>query len=158
MSKTCCMRLGAVAILGLALGCGGGGGDDDGITRGAWYTNIDLLMDVCGPDIHEVTGSDVEYLTSDRVLIKVYLDETSACLAWTWELYGTRTGPDTFAMDPLTNDFLCALEEGYGYGFFDLTSATFTLGPDYDRVQGDFEGEYGGGTCTGTLYVTLTPR
>ena len=153
------VRITSVAILGLVLGCGGGGGgDDDGITRGAWYTNVDILMLDCGPDVGEVLGSDVTYFAGNRVQISIYLDETDRCLPWTWELLGTETSPGVYDMDTILGDYLCALNESYGYDFFDITGATFVQDTAYDRVTGDFTAEYGGGTCHGQIFITLTPR
>lgn len=157
MGKTLWIRLGSVLLLTLVMGCGGGGGDDfDGPDVGAYWTAIDINTSPCGPPINEQgLGSDLTELPADRIRLDVYLEGSPGCMAQTWTIFGTRTSPTTADMDDVINDFLCELDEVYGYGFFDITNFTLEVLPDYIQLQGFFSAEHDGGTCTGSIFITL---
>ena len=160
MHATRWARFGSVLLLGLVLGCGGGGGDgfDDGITRGTYYTNVEIFTDPCGPVVREVMGSSVFEEPENRVRLVLYMDGTPGCSPATLTIHGTRTGPSSIDVDDLPGAWLCALQEEYGYGTFDITNAVYTEEPTYDRITGDFTAAYDGGTCSGDIYITLSDR
>ncbi len=152
------VRIVCIAMLALAVSCGGSGDDewDGGDLPGDFWTAVDIATAPCGPPVNEVMGGNITLLAENRIRVDVFVTQSGNCGVQMLTLYGTRTGPSSADMDDVAGEFLCALELDYGYGIFSIANAVMTeIRAGVYQIQGDFNAEYGSGVCSGTIWITL---
>lgn len=154
---TTSVRVASLCALTVLLGCGGGGSIFDR-PRGDWRISFQLLSETpegCGVDIQESLRGEVVDLSSTRIQLTIYFEETDGCNARGLELRGDEILEDTWQMDDVSDVQVCQLLERYGLQDLATSMVQLEMPPDRTilEVYGGSTNDFGSEQCSGVLMI-----
>lgn len=151
----------------VALGCEDGGGDDrtNVAPDGAYQATLTLDGTSCAGSFSEPIGCDLYFEDmppgpGDIFQIVLYVPETEGCFYYIWTIDGLMTSATTGSVNEGFTDYVCQLDEFYGWDSFQLTGCDVTFSGGYASFDlvGNILNDPGCDECLGGITLSGSRR